>query len=78
MDDEDIRLRDKFAIEILSALIGKSNSNLIGDFIFNMDPAYKNDHPMDNKAAVQHLELSVRAAYKIADIMRKVRLTSFE
>jgi len=78
MDDEDIRLRDKFAIEILGSLINASNSNLISDFIFNMDPAYKNDHPMDNKAAIQHLELSVRAAYKIADIMRKVRLTSFE
>lgn len=78
MDDEDIRLRDKFAIEILSSLIGKSSSTTIDDFIITVEPEYRKMHPIDYERAEQHLQLCVRTAYKIGDIMRKVRLTSFE
>ena len=74
MDDEDIRLRDKFAIEILQSLLASNLSGVANFVTFHNST----DNPDTRKVNFEKMEHTVRAAYKIADIMRKVRLTSFE
>jgi maltoporin len=75
-DDEEIRLRDKFAIEILGSLLGKETYN---DEVANFITYHSsNDNPHTKSNSYKRMEHTIRAAYKIADIMRKVRLTSFE
>ena len=77
MDDnkeDDIRLRDKFAIEILQAYIGREGNHTISAFINNFD----HDNTGVKDDTFKHMERHIIAAYKIADIIRKVRLIVFE
>ena len=70
---DDYGLRDKFAIEILQAFIsreGQSTANLVAEFM--------NDDPYFKREGEEKMEALIRAAYKVADMMRKVRLTAFE
>jgi len=77
MDDEKpIDLRDRIALEILNGIISHSHREVYEartffDFI---------NHPDENnqRHAATHFEKLVRACYKAADIVRKVRLSSFE
>lgn len=79
MDDSDdkLNLRDKFALEILTSFMSfdkdKTYSS-INNFIKNFDSDEKHEKDYSNYSA----ERLIRAAYKFADIMRKVRLSTFE
>jgi len=82
MDDEKpFDLRDKLAIEILQALITyhkPTTSSFTGS-----DTAHYFLCCFDNKdsnadSCTRSMERLIRAAYKAADIMRKVRLSAFE
>lgn len=79
-DQEDkLTLRDKFAIEVLQALIARSPEKQYDDrlkfFIENWD--FKKQAGIV-KLADDQMRTLVRAAYRIADIMREIRLTAFE
>lgn len=69
-DNEDIekelRLRDQFAIAAMQALITKNG--VYGSYI--------DEASMSSKSPAR-VERIATAAYKIADAMRKIRLTSF-
>jgi hypothetical protein len=84
MDDEKLDLRDKFAIEIFNGLLSHSKEgtgSLASDIYYYInytndnDLVYQNKHRSD---ATGKVEKAVRACYKVADIFRKVRLSSFE
>ena len=79
-DQEDkLTLRDKFAIEILQALITRSPEKQYDDrlklFIDNWN--FKGGHDVP-KLVDEQMRTLIRAAYRIADIMREIRLTAFE
>jgi len=77
MDDEKpIDIRDRIALEILNGIISHSHGEIYEVKTF-FDCI---NHPdKDNqKYAATHFEKLVRACYKAADIVRKVRLSSFE
>jgi hypothetical protein len=74
---DDYGLRDKFAIEILQAFIsreGQSTANLVAEFM----KGHEYDDPYFKREGEEKMEALIRAAYKVADMMRKVRLTAFE
>ena len=74
---DEYSLRDKFAIEILHAFIsreGNSTANLVAEFIKGQT---YNDMYLQ-QAGDERMESLIRAAYKVADLMRKIRLTAFE
>lgn len=85
MSDEEkpLDLRDKLAMEILNGLISHSKGDA-GDLIPDI-AHYVNytceDKDAQNKirhGAAKRLERVIRACYQAADIIRKVRLSSFE
>lgn len=86
MDDEKpLDLRDKLAIEIFNGVVSNTHSStevLMSDIIYhiNSDSGSDVDEARDiaTKAAAKRVERIVRACYKVADIMRKVRLATFE
>lgn len=70
-DEKPLDLRDKFAIEILGALISKNKDlGLYNDYIIiSGQPITEND---------ARAERIITIAYRMADIMRKIRLVPFE
>jgi len=74
MDDKDnLNVRDKLAIEILNGFLASSGGDspqnqIISLFFSNLNYDY----------GLERLEKLVRVSYICADMMRKVRLTSFE
>lgn len=79
MSDEDsFTFRDKAAIEILAALIKQDNNKEAYNTVDTLvNGGYYNSEP-DKKYAEERMLVFIRASYKIADLMRKVRLTVFE
>jgi hypothetical protein len=77
MDDEKpFELRDRIALEILNGIIGNSSKNNIA--IQNL--LFYINHP-DRQVcdgSEKDFEQLIRSCYKVADIMRKVRLSTFE
>lgn len=73
MDDEHLQLRDKLAIEILNGLLASEKEGASKGFITMMNSQY--DTWRDE--GVRKVEELIRSAYKIADLMRKIRLESF-
>ena len=84
MDDEKpLDLRDKIALELLNGIISSGNDKsksvvnditeylLYGKSINREDLAWR-------QSAVLRLEHVIRSCYVVADIVRKVRLSSFE
>lgn len=75
-DDEEFSIRDKMAIAIFQGLLEHSISD-ISDFI-----GYFDTKDPDKQEAKKHfsskMERKIRASYKLADMMRKIRLSSFE
>ncbi len=67
MADEDLTLRDKFAIEILNGML---SSPTVASSL--------HESKFDHKYYLKEVEELVRSCYQIADIMRRVRLTVFE
>ena len=65
MDNEVLTLRDKFAIEIMSAILTQHQNPDVN--------AYLNRNS-DGKKRIEKVAI---LAYEAADIMRKVRLNSF-
>lgn len=93
MDDEKpFDLRDKLAIEILNGLLASGRdqtSTLVADLVHYVIPeptrgddphskAVRRQDAEDAEYAAKRLERIVRACYKTADIIRKVRLSAFE
>jgi hypothetical protein len=84
MDDEKpFDLRDKIALELLNGLISSGNirsNDMIADLTEYMlygNSKDKGDLTM-REFAVKRFEHIIRSCYVAADIMRKVRLSSFE
>ena len=78
--NEELTLRDKFAIEVLSCLIsdeGNKRYFIIQDQLKLKPYLIPSELEMIERAN-NYMENCCRAAYKIADIMRKIRLTAFE
>lgn len=74
-DDDDIAFRDKVAVEILSAMIGKEETYDMADQLINGGYYQSNS---SKEMAQERILLLIRASYKIADLMRKVRLNVFK
>jgi CRISPR/Cas system-associated endonuclease Cas3-HD len=83
-DEKPLDLRDKIAIEVLNGVISnsKENNDSISDLLYYM--TYAINRPGDLSAqktqeeAQKKFEKIIRNCYKIADIMRKVRLQVFD
>ena len=76
MDDEKpLDLRDKLAMEVLNGLLssGKDQSD-----VFMSNITYYLHNPDYEKGTSLEIEKTIRSCYKVADIIRKVRLTAFE
>jgi hypothetical protein len=80
-DNDDLALRDKFAIEIFRTIIAQDvhnqYSNPLTEFVNlfdTKDPTEVGSRQYNEKK----MERRIRAAYKLADMMRKVRLSTFD
>ena len=77
-DDDLLTIRDKFAIEILNGLLQRESITLGGP-ISGFVGMYLDNHNSDFvNQRIQEMKAIIRAAYKMADIMREVRLATFE
>ena len=78
MDDEKpLDLRDKLAMEILNGIL----SNGSAKSAYNVEDIIIYSGLKDQtvrEAALVRMEQIIRYCYKVADIIRKVRLTAFE
>lgn len=71
MDDETIHFRDKIAVALLTGYLssyGSKNDFLIKDALIN---------PKSDPDQIQAIGEKIRAAYKMADMIRKIRLEVF-
>lgn len=76
MDEEKpFDLRDRIAMEILNGVLsndhGKNRAEDIDRFLDNEDTDWGKDTP-------KRVERLIRNCYRVADIVRKVRLSAFE
>jgi hypothetical protein len=75
MDEKPIELRDQIAISILNGVLSsnirKNSFEYAFEFLFVKDKSQK-EH------AHKSIENIVRFSYGVADIVRKVRLSTFE
>lgn len=68
-DEEKFSLRDKLAMEILNGVLsGQTDAT----------SALLSDNPAWRRGAEEKAERITRSCYKLADLMRKARLTTFE
>ena len=74
LDDEKLSLRDKIVLSLLSGYLNengnKGDSNVREALLFP-------DENDENKFTIRRVENRIRAAYKMADLIRKIRLESF-
>ena len=76
MDDEKpLELRDQLAIQILQAMLCNEDSK---DFINHYFQHWNNESNNWKDSMAERAENRIRAAYKLADMMRKVRMAAFE
>jgi len=76
-DDEDLTLRDKFAIALLQGMMANNDfTNPTIDFINTHDAQDEDDPIKDSSTRI--IRRRIRAAYKMADMMRKIRLDVFD
>lgn len=75
-------LRDRIAIEVLNGIISGSgkDSSIRSDVIsyLNYESEDKRIQEDQQELAKDRIEKLIRGCYKVADIMRKVRLSAFE
>jgi hypothetical protein len=83
MDNEKpIDLRDKIALEVLNAIISNSRdgNSTTQDILYYIE--YDSSEDQENKIQRSYAEKRftkiVRSCYRVADIVRKVRLSPFE
>ncbi len=78
-ENDKLTLRDKLAVEVLNGMLAneKVATNKTVDFI-SYGLNYEEWNAPNRRLAEQQMTQLIRAAYKIADIIRKVRLTTFE
>ena len=77
MDDEKpLELRDRIALELLNGLISNGNSN--NDTLSELQHYICHEDKGVRKTTEKKFEHWIRSCYKVADIMRKVRLSTFE
>lgn len=86
MDDEKpFDLRDRIAIEVLNGLVSNANARDGNDtyrdilYYLTYSHSYEDSSAREQqRCAEQRFERIIRNCYKVADIMRKVRLSTFE
>ncbi len=78
MDDEQMTLRDRFAMEVLNGILSNEKTGDTSDgfrailhYLFHKDEHLRNGY----RTIAEEL---VRSCYAMADIIRKVRLSTFE
>lgn len=79
-DEKPLELRDKLAIEIFNGILAHSKNDT-GSLIIDIVHHINYDEPDSDrieKNAARRIERVVQACYKVADIMRKVRLSAFK
>lgn len=77
--DDDLTIRDKFAIAILQSVLSNSEVTASRKFgLIDYLDSFDSKNTTYSKEAFQSMERRIRACYMLADIMRKVRLTTFE
>lgn len=75
MDDDKFDLRDKLAIEILNAVLSSEKGNeRVQDITIYLSSETKSWA----EGAHERLDRLIRSCYKVADMMRKVRMSAFE
>lgn len=76
MDDEKpFELRDKLAVEILNGILSsEQGGDRVADIIYYVNC----DDENGARRAVERMEKVICSCYRVADIMRKVRLSTFE
>jgi hypothetical protein len=74
-DNEDLKLRDKFAISILQSMLSDSKESPLMGFMETFDDR---EDTTRYKLYLKMMERRIRASYKLADLMRKIRMSSFE
>lgn len=67
MNEKDLTLRDRFALEIINGLVAGLGSS-----------SYFDDYLENDEGAIREVEVLAITAYKIADQMRKARLVVFK
>ncbi len=75
-DEKELDLRDKIALEILNGILSNAsdnNSMVVADVRFYIN--HKDASIRDT--AAERMEDLIRSCYRLADIVRKVRLTAF-
>jgi hypothetical protein len=75
-EEKPLDLRDRLAMEILNGLLSNSKSS-VASYVERED-GITSTNPAWTENSSQHVERIIRACYKAADIMRKVRLTVFD
>lgn len=72
-DDDKMLLRDKLAIEILNGLLSTDGiKGMVSEYCAYFEDKGNKDH------VEMRMERLIRCSYKIADMMRKVRLATFD
>ena len=79
-DEKPLDLRDRLAIEVLNGVISNRKSDdVIKDILhfitYNDSDVATRERVEEN--ATKRIEKVIRNCYKVADIMRKIRLESF-
>lgn len=84
--EKPLDLRDKIALEVLNGIIAnsKDNNDTTKDLLFyltyDLDTVVGDDREAKKQKeyAAKRFERLIRGCYRVADIMRKVRLSTFE
>jgi len=75
MDEKPFDLRDKIALEILNGILcNEKGKEATSDIVSHLDC----ENQSWREVAQIRLEHLIRNCYKVADIVRKVRLATFE
>lgn len=71
-------IRDKFAIEILQAMITQEPASYLNTAIRAVSTVAREKSNIDpNSPAIELIKSNISAAYIIADLMREIRIQNF-
>lgn len=84
--EKPLDLRDHLAIEVLNGILSNSKAGDTGDFVrdllhyihYDNESISDGERKKAQEGAAKRIEKLIRSCYKVADIMRKVRLSTFE
>lgn len=75
-EEKPTELRDHIALEILNGIISHSTPG--SGLKMTLQNFFQDSDPQLRKYAEKHLEETIRNCYRVADIVRRVRLSTFE